>query len=118
MALVRLSTLVSVRKAFTSSGLGISPVRSRVTRRRNSVSVDGLVQRTPSLTILPKISLSMKLTGVNCHGSPLGGVVARRRGVEAAVGAASSAFADIRCQTAGGLFAAAAARLYVHSGCC
>src|ERR1051326_1160502 len=107
MVLVRLSALVSARNVFTSSGLGISPVRSSVTRRRNSVSLDIAVQRTPSCVIFPKISTSMKFAGTN--GELFGGATARWRPDVVVVGATSSADAEMRCHTAGPLRACSAA---------
>ena len=89
---VRLSEAVSARNACTVAVSGIWPVRSSVTRRRNSSSDDRIVGLTPATAIVEKISLSMKLTigGVD----PAPGIADGRRRV---LGATSSAFAESVC---------------------
>ena len=56
---------LSARNSRTSAGVGMRPVRSSITRRRNSWSVASGAWGIPSRCILPKICSSMKFRGVN-----------------------------------------------------
>jgi hypothetical protein len=69
--LVRLSAAVSATKAVTWADVGMVPVRSSITRRRNSSSPDFEVGMTPSLVCFAPICSSMKFaTGSGAPGDP------------------------------------------------